>query len=129
MANRKADNRTWVLIVLGALVIGGCEETPEVDMQPGETGFPSERSSDATRIGALWARSCALCHVDGNAGAPIVGDVEAWAPRIAKGRDALVSSTLDGLANMPPLGYCMACTRTDFEALIDMTIGAAAGAQ
>ncbi len=114
-----------VLMLLGTFVTSGCEQTPEVDMQPGETGFPPERISDATRIGALWARTCALCHVDGNAGAPIVGDQDAWAARVAKGREALMTNTLDGLGSMPPLGYCMACTRSDFDALIDLTIGAA----
>ena len=119
------NHRGWavILLLLGTFVGSGCEQTPEVDMQPGETGFPPDRASDTTRIGALWVRSCGLCHVDGNAGAPIVGDEGVWAERVAKGREVLMTSTLDGLGNMPPLGYCMACTREDFEALIDMTIG------
>jgi cytochrome c5 len=56
----------------------------------------------------MWSRSCALCHVDGNAGAP---------------------HTVEGLNSMPPLGYCMACERDDFLAMIDfMTAGLAPAA-
>ena len=68
----------------------------------------------------LWARSCALCHVDGSAGAPRIGNQEEWAPRLAKGRDVLLAHTLEGFNQMPPLGYCMACERKDFVALIEM---------
>ena len=65
-----------------------------------------------------WAQSCALCHVDGNAAAPRVGHSEEWQPRLAKGADQLLENTLHGLRDMPPLGYCMACERADFSAMI-----------
>ena len=72
----------------------------------------------------LWARSCALCHIDGNAGAPRVGDSDAWQPRLAQGRETLLRHTVEGLNSMPPLGYCMACEREDFLSMIDfMTDG------
>jgi len=67
----------------------------------------------------LWSRSCALCHVDGNAGAPRMGHAEEWLPRIAQGREILLKHTVEGLNSMPPLGYCMACERDDFLAMID----------
>lgn len=71
------------------------------------------------RAMALWARSCALCHIDGNAGAPRVGQAEEWGPRLAQGRETLLKHTVEGLNNMPPLGYCMACERDDFLVMID----------
>ena len=67
---------------------------------------------------AQWARSCALCHVRGEGGAPVLGDREAWAPRLAQGEDTLLQHTIEGLNNMPPLGYCMDCKAEDFRALI-----------
>jgi len=70
-----------------------------------------------------WSRSCALCHVDGNAGAPRIGDAEAWQPRLAKGREVLLAHTIEGFNKMPPLGYCMACEEADFRALIDFMAG------
>ena len=42
--------------------------------------------------------ACLACHASGAAGAPIVGDVGSWAPRIAKGIDALYSSGVNGIA-------------------------------
>lgn len=70
-----------------------------------------------------WSRSCALCHVDGNAGAPRIGHPEEWQPRLAKGRDVLFEHTVNGFNKMPPLGYCMSCEGADFRALIDFMVG------
>jgi cytochrome c5 len=70
-----------------------------------------------------WSQSCALCHVDGNGGAPRIGHPEEWRPRLAQGRDSLLEHTLDGIGNMPPLGYCMSCETSDFRALIDFMVG------
>ena len=56
--------------------------------------------------------------IDGNGGAPVVGDAAAWAPRLAQGTEVLMQRTLEGHNNMPPLGYCMACEQEDFEAMI-----------
>jgi cytochrome c5 len=66
-----------------------------------------------------WSRSCALCHIDGSGGAPVAGNSVDWAPRLAQGMDVLLAHTVEGLNNMPPLGYCMACERGDFLAMID----------
>jgi cytochrome c5 len=72
----------------------------------------------------MWSQSCALCHVDGKGGAPHVGNVDEWLPRLAQGEEVLLTHTLEGLNNMPPLGYCMACERDDFLAMINfMTAG------
>jgi cytochrome c5 len=70
------------------------------------------------RVAALWSASCALCHVDGKGGAPRVGHADEWEARLAKGPDVLLRHTLEGFNDMPPLGYCMACERADFRALI-----------
>ena len=46
------------------------------------------------------------------------GDAEAWAPRVAKGMDALLASVNAGLNAMPPKGMCFDCTDADYTALI-----------
>ena len=66
----------------------------------------------------LYARNCAICHGPGHGGAPKLGDVAAWAPRLAQGDDALLAHAIDGYNDMPPLGYCMDCDRNDLAALI-----------
>ena len=93
-------------LVFGLLMLAGAQAF-------GAGAAPNERAM------ALWARSCALCHIDGNAGAPRVGQAEEWGPRLAQGRETLLKHTVEGLNSMPPLGYCMACERDDFLAMID----------
>ncbi len=75
------------------------------------------------RTTQMWSTSCALCHIDGNAGAPRVGDQEAWQPRIAQGAAVLLKHTVEGLNSMPPLGYCMACENQHFTAMIEFMSG------
>ncbi|NOX50470.1 MAG: cytochrome c5 family protein [Gammaproteobacteria bacterium] len=70
-----------------------------------------------------WLSSCALCHVSGEAGAPRVGNLEEWGPRIAQGSEVLLQHTIEGFNNMPPLGYCMSCEREDFQAMIIFMAG------
>jgi len=48
--------------------------------------------------------TCAACHLAGVANAPKLGDKDAWAPRIEKGIDALVASSIGGIGIMPPRG-------------------------
>lgn len=44
----------------------------------------------------VYNTACNACHGNGVAGAPIVGDVDVWAPRIAQGMDVLNDHAIDG---------------------------------
>ncbi len=70
-----------------------------------------------------WSRSCALCHVNGEGGAPMMGDTDAWSPRLMGGKVGLYVHTIEGFNRMPPLGYCMDCGDEDFAAMIEMMSG------
>lgn len=72
---------------------------------------------------AKWARSCALCHVTGEAGAPVVGDTAEWQRRLQQGEEAIINNVVEGFNSMPPLGYCMACEVSDFRAMIAYMAG------
>jgi cytochrome c5 len=67
----------------------------------------SVRISDPTDIAAaktgqqVFENQCTTCHTSGALGAPKFGDAAAWAPRIAKGYDALLASATKGKGNMP----------------------------
>ncbi len=55
----------------------------------------------------VYNTACLACHGPGIGGAPIFGDSAAWAPRIAKGIDALNEHALNGFTDvgyMPPKG-------------------------
>jgi cytochrome c5 len=70
-----------------------------------------------------YTRFCFSCHAAGIAGAPRVGDQNAWAIRIEKGRDALVATTIDGIPpGMPPRGLCARCTDEELAAAVDYMI-------
>ncbi len=47
---------------------------------------------------------CAACHATGVAGAPMVGDAAAWAPRAEAGLDTMVSHAINGIGTMPARG-------------------------
>ena len=52
----------------------------------------------------LYQNACLACHSTGAAGAPKIGDAAAWAERLGKGVDALVTSAINGIGAMPPRG-------------------------
>jgi cytochrome c5 len=64
----------------------------------------------------VYTAQCAACHAVGAAGAPKLGDVAAWAPRLKTGFDALWTSALKGKNAMGAQGG------GDFE---DLEIGRA----
>ena len=80
----------------------------------GESGTASAPQSAASAGETTYLRFCFSCHAAGVAGAPKMGDVAAWAPRIAKGEDVLLASTINGLPpGMPPKGLCAQCSDED----------------
>jgi len=52
----------------------------------------------------VFAAQCTACHTAGVAGAPKIGDADAWAPRIKTGYAALLNSALKGKNAMSPQG-------------------------
>lgn len=74
---------------------------------------------------------CQACHATGANNAPVFGNAEAWAPRIAKGVDALYASAINGFNNgaMPVKGTCMDCTDDEIKATVDHIVAAVEPAQ
>ncbi len=56
----------------------------------------------------VYNEACLACHGAGIGGAPILGDVNGWAPRIAQGLDVLIEHAINGYTGsagyMPPKG-------------------------
>jgi cytochrome c5 len=71
-----------------------------------------------------YMASCFACHSSGAAGAPKVGpgNADAWAPRMEKGLDAVVTNAINGLNTMPPKGLCFTCTDEDLRALVEYMV-------
>ena len=64
-------------------------------------------ASDASALKTgeqVFTAQCSACHASGAAGAPKFGDTAAWAPRIATGYEALLTSALKGKGAMGAQG-------------------------
>lgn len=69
----------------------------------------------------VYSTYCFACHGTGANNAPVLGNAEHWAPRIAKGIDVLYESAINGFNNgaMPPKGLCMDCSDDEIKATVD----------
>lgn len=72
----------------------------------------------------VFNAACMACHSTGAGGAPKVGDVAAWADRIAKGNDALYDAGINGIAGtgMIAKGGCMNCSDEEVTAAVDYMV-------
>lgn len=52
----------------------------------------------------VFESTCTACHTAGLAGAPKIGDKDAWAPFIKEGYESLVNNAIHGIGAMPPKG-------------------------
>ena len=70
----------------------------------------------------IYRQACATCHREGIAGAPKMGDKEAWQPSIAKGMEELVRNSIDGFQGnrgvMPPKGGAKSLTDEEVAAAV-----------
>ncbi|MDA8928098.1 c-type cytochrome [Gammaproteobacteria bacterium] len=121
--------RIFILRILSLASILGLLSTSlsaaEPNLLGNGLGVTNPRMSDSAGSEAMakWARSCALCHITGEANAPVVGDTEEWQQRLQKGETALLNNVVNGINSMPPLGYCMSCEAADFRVMIDFMAG------
>lgn len=106
---------TWTLVCF--VLLAGCGD--------GSVGDPQQpRVAPKKLPGQLtYQRFCFSCHASGAAGAPRMGDVAAWAPRIEKGEQALIQSTIQGIPpGMPPRGLCMQCSDEELAATVQFML-------
>ena len=111
------------LCLFGLMLLAGCAANQYSSTGGSFISYPFRNDVADAEVMDKWARSCALCHISGEAGAPVVGDEQEWRRRLAKGERAVLEHTLNGFNSMPPLGYCMACEVDDFRAMIAYMAG------
>ncbi len=75
---------------------------------------------------AIYNQACVACHASGVGGAPVVGDVDSWSPRIAKGIEALHNSGINGVAGtaMMAKGGRVDLSDQQIMAAVDYMVGA-----
>ncbi len=70
----------------------------------------------------IYNTFCFACHATAVAEAPLFGSLEQWQPRIDKGMDTLVATSLAGFDLMPPMGTCVNCTEDEMRGTIQYMI-------
>lgn len=70
----------------------------------------------------IYDTKCAACHATDAIGAPMFGNKDSWAPRIAKGIDTLVNHAINGLNAMPPKGTCGDCSDDELKATVEYMV-------
>jgi c(7)-type cytochrome triheme protein len=77
----------------------------------------------------LYAKTCAVCHAAGIAGAPRYGNAADWQPRIAAGNARLYASALKGTPKgMPAKGGNTTASDADVRAAVDHMLASVKGA-
>lgn len=72
-----------------------------------DTGGGQTQTAAAEQVASgeqVYTNNCSACHASGAAGAPMITDAEAWAPRLEKGRDTLLQHAINGFNAMPAKG-------------------------
>ncbi len=105
-----------------ALLIVGCGDSSSTDAASSTsaaslTAPPVSAAPDGEGI---YNKFCFSCHAAGVAGAPKLGDVEAWAPRVAQGMDIMMKHVVEGMPpGMPAKGLCNQCSEEELAASLN----------
>lgn len=124
-------------LLTSALLLIGCSESQEasVDSHAPKPSLPFDpmavQLDDSHLIAGreIWVATCGQCHIRGLGGAPIIGDVAVWAPRIAQGKAVLYEHAINGftgplLNEMPPKGGFDDLTDEQVKLAVDFVVHA-----
>ncbi len=67
----------------------------------------------------VYQMNCFACHGTGAAGAPMLGDSEAWDARMEKGMQAVMANAINGVGAMPARGICMSCSDEELQQVVE----------
>jgi cytochrome c5 len=95
--------------------------TPTEHMEEGASNMTEEAPINEHGKG-IYNQSCAVCHNNGMAGAPITGDKEVWADRTKPGMEAVINRAINGYVGedgaMPAKGGNMSLSDEDVAAAV-----------
>lgn len=99
------------------VVIAGSAEASAEQAAAAEGG--AEGTTAVASGESVYQQSCAACHGTGVMGAPKFGDKGQWGPHLAKGKETLYQSALNGIGAMPPKGGNMSLSDEAVKAAVD----------
>jgi cytochrome c5 len=71
---------------------------------------------------------CQECHVSGKQGAPKLGDMNDWKPRLQNGVDPLIKSAINGHNSMPARGGLANLSDAEMKAAVEFMVSKTGGA-
>jgi cytochrome c5 len=106
------------------------EQAPQAAVEDAaDAPAAADEVADNGRGKEVYDAACFVCHTPGAAGAPKLGDNEAWGPRVEKGIDTLYHSSLNGFMGttgmMPPKGGRPDFSDDDVKAAVDYMVSEA----
>lgn len=111
------------------------QKAEEAAPAPVEEAAPAKEEAAAAPAAAanpdlgksIYGKTCSLCHASGVAGAPIPGDADEWAPRIAQGKETLYKHAIEGFTGekgmMPARGGNPKLSDEEMHAAVDFMLG------
>lgn len=99
------------------VTVAACDPTPAEEPLAVRIARAEALAPSDPRLAEIYGRTCRVCHIQPDSGAPLAGDAAAWNARFAKGDEALHSHARDGFNAMPPRGQCYDCTDDDLTQL------------
>jgi cytochrome c5 len=106
-------------------------EPEQAESEQAESGAAEPESGDSASAAAVsgesvYQSSCMACHAAGVAGAPRLGDADAWADRIDQGIETLYTHSIDGFQGdtgmMPPKGGNTSLSDDEVKAAVDYMV-------
>lgn len=76
-------------------------------------------AADGTTV---FDRVCSYCHKTGRLNAPVFGNKEVWAARIAQGSETLYQHALNGVGMMPAKGGDKTLSDDEVKAAVDYIV-------
>jgi len=116
------------IVCCAALALIGCSEGESDKTEP--PVMPRFDDPHLAEGRSVWMGTCRKCHLMGVAGAPAVTNFTEWDQRIAKGKEALYHSALNGIKGpdgkyrMPPHGGNRRLTDDQVRSAVDYKVAA-----
>lgn len=97
--------------------------TSIVSRQPRNLPKRLDQQPALNRGQQVYANVCVICHLNGEVGAPRIGDQANWEQRLSNnGLPGFYSHAINGFNKMPAKGACVTCNDADILAAVDYLV-------
>lgn len=114
--------RWMIAVAISVVLLAGCSDDDDMAPVPMRQETVSAEERKGWGGAEIYDEVCDRCHKMGVDGAPELGDNAAWRPRIAKGRETLLSHVHKGFRKMPARGDCEFCSDAQLTEALDYMI-------